>query len=109
MIKAVILDGPDRGTVMNLTHALFELVVPKRSKVVMPHPSAPPVRVATEVTKYHLCFESIDHQVYLYSESGQSLKFLDRDAVHPMLVGNKDGTKAPFNYFVRVEEGTKDE
>jgi hypothetical protein len=94
--------------VVNLKEPLERLLVPKRSKVVMPHPSAPPIRVATEVTAYQLCFQSRDHQVYLYSESGQSLKFLDdRDTVHPMLAGNHLGVKPPFNYFVRVEEGTK--
>jgi hypothetical protein len=102
MVKAVVLDGFHRQTVITLSHMVPILTVPREAKI-----SVTPSSVENKVVReeeYQLTFASRDGKVALYSTTGNSEDFLNCDAVHVAFSQNPlFGMTRELNHFVRVE------
>jgi hypothetical protein len=101
MIYAVILDGYHRNTVMQLPQYLPEIHVPLSSSVKITDESV--VRDILERITYKVVFHAVDREMALYSRTGNSMDFLNCNAVHPSLTGDLVGNR-DLNYFVKVRE-----
>jgi hypothetical protein len=102
MVKAVVLDGFHRKSVVCIPHALPTLRLPRTTTLRCTEFSVEN-HVMLE-SEYKLVFMSVDGQVALYSITGNSEDFLNCDAVHVACSENPlFGMKRSLNYFVPVE------